>query len=113
MCFCRVRLRLREEVDILQHLTTGGQHPNILAYIDSWEEDEALFIRTELCELGNFAHFLWEYGKAFPRLDEPRVWKVFADLSNVSGTLDWIGVLLMLFALCRVSGSSMSQVSST
>jgi mitosis inhibitor protein kinase SWE1 len=80
-------LRLREEVDILQHLSraaaAGGRpHPNVLAYIDSWEEDEALFIQTELCELGNFARFLWEYGKAFARLDEARVWKVFADLSN-------------------------------
>ena len=83
-------LRLREEVDILQHLSRaavaeGGPHPNVLAYIDSWEEDESLFIQTELCELGNFARFLWEYGKVFPRLDEARVWKVFADLSNVSG----------------------------
>ncbi|KAF8555319.1 hypothetical protein OG21DRAFT_1521869 [Imleria badia] len=83
----RHRLRLREEVDVLQHLcraaaVEGGPHPNVLAYIDSWEEDETLFIQTELCELGNLARFLWEYGKAFPRLDEARVWKVFADLSN-------------------------------
>ncbi|KAH0827406.1 hypothetical protein J3R83DRAFT_4062 [Lanmaoa asiatica] len=76
----RHRLRLREEVDVLQHLcraasAEGGHHPNVLAYIDSWEEDEALFIRTELCELGNFARFLWEYGKVFLRLDEAKVWK--------------------------------------
>jgi mitosis inhibitor protein kinase SWE1 len=83
------RLRLREEVDILQHLShaaaggTNGQHPNVLAYIDSWEQDEALYIQTELCELGNFARFLWEYGRVFPRLDEARVWKIFVDLSNV------------------------------
>lgn len=91
------RLRLREEVDVLQHLSraaaTEGGHPNILMYVDSWEEDEALFIRTELCELGNFARFLWEYGKAFPRLDEARVWKVFADLSNVSLTCRTLFVL--------------------
>lgn len=88
------RLRLREEVDILQHLShtaaaastrwSQGRHPNVLAYIDSWEEEEALYIRTELCELGNFAHFLWEYGRAFPRLDEARVWKIIVDLSDVS-----------------------------
>ncbi|KAF8441622.1 hypothetical protein L210DRAFT_3399167 [Boletus edulis BED1] len=83
----RHRLRLREEVDVLQHLSRavaaeGGHHPNVLAYIDSWEEDETLFIQTELCELGNLARFLWEYGKVFPRLDEARVWKIFADLSN-------------------------------
>lgn len=84
------RLRLREEVDILQHLSQAaaakrvdGQHPNVLAYIDSWEQDDALYIQTELCELGNFARFLWEYGRAFPRLDEARVWKIFVDLSNV------------------------------
>ena len=59
----------------------GASHPNVLGYIDSWEEDEALYIQTELCELGNFAHFLWEYGRAFPRLDEARVWKIMAELA--------------------------------
>ncbi|KAF8967937.1 hypothetical protein BDZ97DRAFT_1802034 [Flammula alnicola] len=83
------RLRLREEVDILKHLSQAaqaqyadGRHPNVLAYIDNWEEDEALYIRTELCESGNLARFLWEYGRVFPRLDEARVWKIIADLSN-------------------------------
>lgn len=89
----RTRLRLREEVDILNHLSKAAaasshgatsRHPNVLAYVDNWEQDEALYIRTELCELGNFAHFLWEYGRAFPKLDEARVWKILADLSNVS-----------------------------
>ncbi|KAH9855156.1 hypothetical protein C2E23DRAFT_814673 [Lenzites betulinus] len=87
------RLRLREEVDILKHLSAAalratdatvrasGRHPNILGYVDSWEEDETLYIQTELCELGNFAHFLWEYGRAFSRLDEARVWKIMAELS--------------------------------
>ncbi|TFK83778.1 hypothetical protein K466DRAFT_497790 [Polyporus arcularius HHB13444] len=88
------RLRLREEVEILKHLSEAvsrsldpavreaGRHPNILGYIDSWEEDETLYIQTELCELGNFAHFLWEYGRAFPRLDEARVWKIMAELAS-------------------------------
>ncbi|EAU91472.2 other/WEE protein kinase [Coprinopsis cinerea okayama7 len=83
------RLRLWEEVEVLKHLSESaelcgldGRHPNVLAYIDSWEEDEALFIQTELCESGNLAHFLWEYGKVFPRLDEARVWKCVVDLSN-------------------------------
>lgn len=84
-------LRLREEVDVLKHLSeaalsssVGGRHPNVLAYIDSWEEDEALYIQTELCESGSLARFLWEYGRVFPRLDEGRVWKIIVDLSNVS-----------------------------
>lgn len=83
--------RLREEVDTLRHLSRaacsagyGDRHPNVLGYIDSWEEDETLFIQTELCSLGNLAHFLWEYGRVFPKLDEPRVWKIFAELSSVS-----------------------------
>lgn len=82
---------MREEVDILKHLSQAaldsdpsGHHPNVLGYIDSWEEDETLFIQTELCESGNLARFLWKYGRAFPRLDEARVWKIIADLSNVS-----------------------------
>lgn len=74
-------------MDTLQHLSHingGNRHPNVLAFVDSWEEDESLFIRTELCELGNLARFLWEFGRAFPRLDEARVWKIIVDLSNVS-----------------------------
>jgi mitosis inhibitor protein kinase SWE1 len=120
-------LRLREEVDILQHLARaaaaeGGQHSNVLAYIDSWEQDEVLFIRTELCELGNFERFLWEYGRAFPRLEEARVWKIFVDLSNVSkGPIEknflhqirfsvqgFERSLLILSPLCRVFDSSMT-----
>ncbi|KAG5652393.1 hypothetical protein H0H81_005150 [Sphagnurus paluster] len=86
----RHRLRLREEVQVLQHLSVvagslslpGSRHPNVLGYIESWEEDEALFIRTELCESGNLAQFLWEFGRVYPRLDEGRVWKCVVDLSN-------------------------------
>jgi mitosis inhibitor protein kinase SWE1 len=80
---------------VLKHLSQAalsshsadGRHPNVLAYIDSWEEDEALYIRTELCESGNLARFLWEYRRVFSRLDEARVWKVIVDLSNVSITI--------------------------
>ena len=90
--FLPSRLRLREEVEILQHLSQTAsrasyertRHPNVLAYIDSWEEDETLYIQTELCESGNLAQFLWQFGRAFPRLDEGRVWKIIVDLSNVS-----------------------------
>lgn len=81
----------------------------MLAYIDSWEEDDALYIQTELCEFGNFAHFLWEYGRNFPRLDEARVWKIIADLSNVRprdvSLLSLIGLWLSLSAKPRALGS--------
>ncbi|KAK7005642.1 kinase-like domain-containing protein [Favolaschia claudopus] len=79
----RHRLRLREEVEILQHLSAcGGVQPNVLTFVDSWEEDDVLYIQTELCELGNFARFLWDFGRAFPRLDEGRIWKIMVDLSS-------------------------------
>jgi hypothetical protein len=104
----RYRLRLREEVDVLKHLceaAPNGCHPNVLSYIDSWEQDEALYIRTELCGLGNFARFLWEYGREFPRLDEARVWKIMVELSNVrrrlSLTLDFERALKFLVCLLR------------
>jgi mitosis inhibitor protein kinase SWE1 len=42
-----------------------------------------LFIQTELCELGNLADFLLDFGQRYNRLDEPRVWKIMAELSNV------------------------------
>jgi mitosis inhibitor protein kinase SWE1 len=80
-------MRLREEVNVLEHLyrLNGGRpHTNVLQFIDSWEEDNALFIQTELCELGNLERFLWEYGRVFSRLDEARVWKIIVDLSSVS-----------------------------
>ncbi len=79
------RIRLREEVDVLRHLSViAGGHANVLAYVDSWEQDETLYILTELCEFGNFANFLEEYGHHFARLDEARVWKIMAELSSVS-----------------------------
>ncbi|KAI0790739.1 hypothetical protein C8Q75DRAFT_806130 [Abortiporus biennis] len=108
------RLRLREEVDILKHLSQVagargygtqvqsrsqahplalGRHPNILGYIDSWEEDETLFIQTELCEGGSFGNFLWNLGKSYPRLDEARVWKIFADLSSGLSFIHDAGVI--------------------
>ncbi|KAI5123074.1 hypothetical protein M0805_000508 [Coniferiporia weirii] len=81
----RHRSRLREEVEVLQHLSTSAGprfHPNVLGYVDSWEQDDQLYILTELCEFGNFAHFLSEYGHHFARLEEARVWKIFADISS-------------------------------
>lgn len=75
-------------MDILRHLAQAAAadpkgYSNVLTYIDSWEQDDTLFIQTELCELGNFGRFLWEYGRTFQRLEEARVWKIFVDLSNV------------------------------
>lgn len=82
-------------MDVLQHLKEAGGsngHPNVLAYIDSWEEEDILYIQTELCELGNYATFLAEYGSHFEALDEARVWKVCTELSHVC----WILLQIIL-----------------
>lgn len=110
------RLRLREEVDILKHLSrtafdcgANGRHPNVLAYIDSWDEEDFLYIQTELCESGNLARFLWEYGRVFPRLDEARIWKIIADLSNVSLQFIKNGILGKCTCLRRACDLSMMR----
>jgi hypothetical protein len=77
------RARLMEESSILKKLCSEVAHRNVAKYIDSWEEDNMLFILTELYPLGNLAHFLSEYGTRFERLEEVRCWKILADLSSV------------------------------
>jgi hypothetical protein len=79
-----ISLRLLEEVDILRHLSTPIPHRNVLHFVDGWEQDQMLYIQTELCELGNLADFLLEFGITFNRLDEPRLWKILSELGNVS-----------------------------
>jgi mitosis inhibitor protein kinase SWE1 len=74
------RLRLLEEAELLQRV---AGHRNVLQYVDSWEQDQSLFLLSEFCALGNFAHFLAEYGRRFERLDEFRCWKVLAELIAV------------------------------
>ena len=56
----------------------------MLEYIDSWDEDDHLYIQTALCPMGNLATFLDEYGKNFDRLDEAYIWKIMADVADVS-----------------------------
>ena len=59
----------------------------MLEYVDSWDEDDHLYIQTTLCPMGNLATFLNEYGKNFDRLDEAYIWKILADVADVSGDL--------------------------
>lgn len=73
------RLRHLEEVDILRVL---GSHPNVISLADAWEEDNHLFIQTELCPLGTLSFFLEGYGYLVGHLDEPRLWKVLTELSS-------------------------------
>ncbi|KAG8785435.1 hypothetical protein FRC15_001348 [Serendipita sp. 397] len=78
----RHRNRLREEVDVLKGLSELGGHVNVLSYVDSWDEDDHLYIQTELCQMGNLATFLNEYGKQFDRLSEAYIWKILADVGD-------------------------------
>ncbi|KAG9012704.1 hypothetical protein FRB93_001257 [Tulasnella sp. JGI-2019a] len=103
----RHRARLLEEVEVLRHLTfsngpctstpsthrTTQGHDNVLHYIDAWEQDRTLYIQTELCELGNLADFLREYGQAYDRLDEPRLWKIATEIANGLHHIHTTGVL--------------------
>ena len=59
-------------------------HDNILHFVDAWEEDSVLFIRTEMCSLGNLDIFLLEWWGTVRRLDEGRLWKIMSELVNVS-----------------------------
>jgi mitosis inhibitor protein kinase SWE1 len=80
-----------EEANILKKLCSEGAHRNLVKYIDSWEEDNMLFILTELYPLGNLAHFLSEYGTRFERLEEVRCWKILAELCSVSRSCSLVG----------------------
>ncbi|KAJ1020622.1 hypothetical protein NDA16_004015 [Ustilago loliicola] len=82
----RDRLRRLEEVDVLRALSTSGKpHPNIVSLFGAWEEEGHLYLQLELCPLGSLAFFLEEYGQQVGPLDEPRLWKVLAELSSGVG----------------------------
>lgn len=78
-------------MDALKSLTERGGHVNVLEYIDSWDEDDHLYIQTALCAMGNLATFLNEYGKHFDRLEEAYIWKIMAEVGDVSveSLLNW------------------------
>ncbi|CAE6482869.1 unnamed protein product [Rhizoctonia solani] len=88
----RHRRRVLEEVDVLRHLAAPG-HPNVLQFEDAWEQDGRSLILTEMCELGNLADFLTEWGEKFERLDEARVWKIASDLSHGLAYIHHRGVI--------------------
>ncbi|GAK67829.1 kinase-like protein [Moesziomyces antarcticus] len=79
----RDRLRRLEEVDVLRTLSTSGKpHANIVSLFGAWEEEGHLHLQLELCPLGSLAFFLEEYGQQVGALDEPRLWKMLAELSS-------------------------------
>ena len=76
----RDRLRQLNEPFTLSKLS---QHRNIITMNDFWEENNRLYIQTELCERGSLNVFLDEYGSSYERLEETRVWKILGDIAEV------------------------------
>lgn len=81
-------MRRLEEVDILRLITSDeARSPHLIHLVDAWEQKGHLFIQTELCENGNLAYFLEEYGRLHEVLDETRVWKILNEISMGVGYL--------------------------
>ncbi|TKY86556.1 hypothetical protein EX895_004705 [Sporisorium graminicola] len=90
----RDRLRRLEEVDVLRTLSTSGKpHANIVSLFGAWEEEGHLFLQLELCPLGSLAFFLEEYGQQVGALDEPRLWKILAELSSGVAYIHGLNIL--------------------
>ncbi|KAI1140557.1 hypothetical protein F5Y05DRAFT_321999 [Hypoxylon sp. FL0543] len=70
------RARRTREVSVLQTLR-GCDH--ILQLIDSWEENNCLYIQTEYCEEGSLDTFLSFVGLK-GRLDDFRIWKIMLEI---------------------------------
>lgn len=75
------RKRAVEEVEVMRHLQQNGGHANLVRLLDAWEETDHLFLQTELCSSGTLDFFLSEFGAMAGNLDEPRLWKVLAELA--------------------------------
>lgn len=75
------RQRKIHEVDVLKALRHSD---HVISFVDSWEDNNHLYIQTEFCEEGSLDTFLAQAGlKA--RLDDFRIWKILLELSLVSG----------------------------
>jgi mitosis inhibitor protein kinase SWE1 len=73
-------LRQLEEVSILRNLSVEP-HPHVIDFIDSWEHNDRLFIRTELAECGDLSRFLLSLGD-YAGMGEAQVWKTLVELSS-------------------------------
>ncbi len=76
----RDRQRKLQEVNILKAL---GQSDHTVQLVDSWEEQDHLYMQTEFCEEGSLDVFLSHMGDK-GRLDDFRIWKILLELSLVS-----------------------------
>ncbi|KAF6826732.1 hypothetical protein CPLU01_09488 [Colletotrichum plurivorum] len=70
------RLAKLREVHALQALTHAD---HVIHYVDSWEQNQYLYIQTEYCDEGTLDKFLSNVGRK-GRLDDFRIWKVIHDI---------------------------------
>ncbi|KAL0942497.1 protein kinase [Colletotrichum truncatum] len=70
------RLAKLREVHALQALTHAD---HVVHYVDSWEQNQYLYIQTEYCDEGTLDKFLSNVGRK-GRLDDFRIWKVIHDI---------------------------------
>lgn len=75
----RDRQRKLQEVEVLKAL---GKSVHVIELIDSWEENNHLYIQTEFCEEGSLDNFLSLVGRG-GRLDDFRIWKILLELGLV------------------------------
>lgn len=73
------RQRILQEVVALKTL---GKSDHTVQLIDSWEDNNRLYIQTEFCEEGSMDLFLGNVGRK-ARLDDFRIWKILLELSQV------------------------------
>lgn len=73
------RQRKLKEVETLKIL---GRSDHVIAFVDSWEYDNHLYIQTEFCEEGTLGSFIDQKGSK-ARLDDFRIWKIMLELSQV------------------------------
>ena len=74
----KLREKKLREAKIMQAL---GQSDHTVAFIDSWEANNHLYIQTEYCEEGCLDKFLGQSGYD-GRLDDFRIWKILLELAQ-------------------------------
>ncbi|CAG8952296.1 hypothetical protein HYFRA_00001040 [Hymenoscyphus fraxineus] len=72
------RQRKLQEVEVLKGL---GHSDHVLNYIDSWEDNNHLYIQTEYCEEGSLEGFINTIGDK-GRLDDFRIWKLLLEVAS-------------------------------
>ncbi|ETN37383.1 uncharacterized protein HMPREF1541_08374 [Cyphellophora europaea CBS 101466] len=71
------RQRKLKEVEALKVL---GRSDHVIGFVDSWENENHLYIQTEFCEEGTLGSFVDQKGSR-ARLDDFRIWKIVLELS--------------------------------